>query len=101
MLRAIRPHLVNYYAIMSRADDLSPDHYFAAELARDCRLLSRREAEIAAYLCKRLSAREIATLLLLSPRTVERHTEHIYEKLGVANRRQLLHRLLGRALERH
>jgi DNA-binding NarL/FixJ family response regulator len=68
---------------------------FAAELARESELLSKREAEIAGLLCKRLHAHEIAELLLISARTVETHIQHIYEKLHVNNRIELLHRLIG------
>ncbi len=98
ILAALQPHIVNFFSFMSRRETLSPDHYFAAELARDCRILSRREAEVAVLLCKRLRAREIATVLLISPRTVERHIEHIYEKLDVSDRRGLLVKLLGRPI---
>jgi DNA-binding NarL/FixJ family response regulator len=57
--------------------------------------LSRREAEIAGLLCKRLHVFEIATLLMISKRTVETHVQHIYNKLHVNNRIELLHRLIG------
>jgi DNA-binding CsgD family transcriptional regulator len=100
ILRALRPHIVNYREIMARLDSLSPEHYFASELAQGCRALSRREAAVVAHLCRRLRAREIATMLLISPRTVERHIEHIYEKLQVSNRNQLLKKLLGTDLPR-
>jgi len=43
----------------------------------------------------RLSASEIATRLLISPHTVQRHIANIYEKLDVRNKRDLLLKLLG------
>lgn len=61
-----------------------------------CGCLTPRETEIASLLCKRLTLREIAGRLHLSPRTVESHTLHIYWKLGVRSRRDLLRRLLIR-----
>lgn len=93
---SLRPHLHNLYSIHAKMADLSERHLYAAEPAGDCRLLSKREAEVARLLCQRLSAAEIATRLLISPRTVERHIANIYEKLRVRNRRQLLLELLGR-----
>ena len=49
--------------------------------------LSRREHEILALLGQRLSDKEIAEVLFISPRTVMAHANHIFNKLGVANRR--------------
>jgi predicted ATPase/DNA-binding CsgD family transcriptional regulator len=49
--------------------------------------LSRREREILALLGQRLSDKEIAEVLFISPRTVMAHATHIFNKLGVANRR--------------
>ena len=49
--------------------------------------LTPREVRIATFLCDRISSREIGDRLFISPRTVERHIEHIFAKLG-ANRRQ-------------
>jgi DNA-binding CsgD family transcriptional regulator len=95
ILLALRPHLVNLYSLFKRAEQFPADRIFAAELAGANALLSRREAEIAGLLCRRLHAREIATLLLISRRTVETHVQHIYDKLRVNNRAELLHRLMG------
>jgi DNA-binding CsgD family transcriptional regulator len=49
--------------------------------------LSRREMEILRLLVRRLTDREIASTLFLSPRTVESHVARILDKLGVENRR--------------
>jgi ATP/maltotriose-dependent transcriptional regulator MalT len=48
--------------------------------------LSRRELEVLGLLAKGLSNQEIASDLVLSVRTVERHISTIYEKLGAAGR---------------
>ena len=50
--------------------------------------LSQREHEILALLMQRLSDKEIAEALFISPRTVMTHATHIFAKLGVANRRE-------------
>ncbi|MFI6310074.1 ATP-binding protein [Nocardia fusca] len=49
-------------------------------------LLTPREKEVAALLAEGLSNRAIATKLVLSPRTVEAHVEHILTKLSVGSR---------------
>jgi ATP/maltotriose-dependent transcriptional regulator MalT len=50
--------------------------------------LTDRELEILGLLAKRLSAKEIARQLVISDRTVKRHTANIYQKLGVNSRQQ-------------
>ncbi len=97
LLLALRPHLVNFSAMFRRLESSPESDFYAAELAQDTRLLSRREAEVAALLCRRLRVPEIATRLLISPRTVERHVESIYGKLNVRDRKGLLVRLLRAA----
>lgn len=95
ILGAINPHLNNIHTFLETIAKLEAEQVHAAELARGCRVLSRREAEVAALLCQRLSAAVIATKLLISPRTVERHTANIYEKMRVGSRRELMLKLLG------
>jgi DNA-binding CsgD family transcriptional regulator len=50
--------------------------------------LTRREREILALLCQRLTDPEIAAQLFLSPRTVSKHVGNILGKLGVGSRRE-------------
>jgi non-specific serine/threonine protein kinase len=51
--------------------------------------LTRRERQVADLLAQGLSNREIATGLMISPRTAESHVENILTKLGCTNRTQV------------
>ncbi len=48
--------------------------------------LTAREGEVLSWLSKGKTNRDIAQILGLSPRTVDKHLEQIYAKLGVENR---------------
>jgi predicted ATPase/DNA-binding CsgD family transcriptional regulator len=50
--------------------------------------LSAREAEVLALLAAHHSNREIAESLVVSRRTVERHIDNVYNKIGVHDRRR-------------
>ena len=50
--------------------------------------LTGRELEILVFLAQRLSNKEIASELVISPITVKRHTINIYQKLNVKSRRE-------------
>jgi DNA-binding NarL/FixJ family response regulator len=54
---------------------------FSSELG-----LTTREGEVLSWLSKGKTNRDIAQILGLSPRTVDKHLEQIYAKLGVENR---------------
>ncbi|HEY0219828.1 MAG TPA: response regulator transcription factor [Afipia sp.] len=57
----------------------------AAEFSKQLGLTSR-EGEVLSWLSKGKTNRDIAQILGLSPRTVDKHLEQIYSKLGVENR---------------
>jgi DNA-binding CsgD family transcriptional regulator len=50
--------------------------------------LTRREREVLALLCQRLTDPEIAERLYISPYTASKHVSNVLGKLGVANRRE-------------
>jgi non-specific serine/threonine protein kinase len=50
--------------------------------------LTRREREVLALLCQRLTNAEIADALFISPKTAENHVGNVLSKLGAANRRE-------------
>lgn len=52
--------------------------------------LTRRQAEVLCLLGQDRSPNQIAAELFISPRTVRKHLEHIYARLGVHNRAQAL-----------
>lgn len=52
--------------------------------------LSRREREILPLLAARWTDREIAETLCISYRTVTTHVAHIYDKLGISSRREVV-----------
>ena len=48
--------------------------------------LTRREADVLAWLAEGKANAAIGTILGISARTVDKHLEHIYQKLGVEGR---------------
>jgi DNA-binding CsgD family transcriptional regulator len=48
--------------------------------------LSRREVEVLRLVADGRTSREIAAQLFISARTAEHHVQHVYTKIGVANR---------------
>ena len=56
--------------------------------------LSRRQQEVAHWIREGKTNQEIAAILGISPRTVQKHVEHIFEKLGVETRVAIATRML-------
>ena len=48
--------------------------------------LTRREVEVLTLLAQGMSSKEAARRLVISPKTVANHVEHIYAKIGASNR---------------
>ena len=53
------------------------------------RLLTPREEEILKLIAEGHSGKEIAEMLFISPKTVERHRANLLEKLGMKDRLEL------------
>lgn len=68
---------------VARSDDL-------VEVLLDSYGLTRRETEIVLWLCRGMSAKEIAAELFISSHTVRDHIKAIYEKAGVSSRGELV-----------
>jgi DNA-binding NarL/FixJ family response regulator len=64
--------------------------------ARGMSLLTKRELEVVECVAEGLANREIAQRLRLSKHTVKNYLFHVFDKLGVSNRVELLFLTLGR-----
>ena len=53
-------------------------------------LISSREKEVAFFILKGYQNKEIADIMDISPRTVDKHIENIYKKFNVQNRVELI-----------
>jgi len=70
--------------VLIRINELSPGkdmQQLASRLP-----LTTREAEVLLWISYGKSNGDISTVLSISPRTVQKHLEHVYEKLGVETR---------------
>lgn len=63
---------------------------------RGAERLSPREQEVLELLCQGVKPTNIARILFISQGTANKHIGHIYQKLGVGSRQELLVRLLGK-----
>ena len=96
-LELLRPHLAFLYrhacGVHLRGAPASP--LLPAAPAPVPPELTPREREVLHWLSTGKTDGEIAALLSLSPRTVQKHLEHIYVKLGVETRTAAVTRALG------
>jgi CheY-like chemotaxis protein/DNA-binding CsgD family transcriptional regulator len=58
--------------------------------------LTAREAEVLYWVCKGKTNRDIGDILTLSPKTVTKHLEHVFDKLGVETRTAAANLAMGR-----
>lgn len=78
----VRPHLANLYRLA-----LEVDHGRAPRMPSGASTpLTLREREVLDWLAGGKTNRDIASILGASVRTVEKHLERVYEKLGVETR---------------
>ena len=100
-LEAIRPHLGNLYRLTRkvggpRAAWGVPRTQGVARTLRDRdEHLTAREREVLQWLSGGKTDRDIACILGISPRTVHKHLQRVYEKLGVETRTAAVTRALG------
>jgi DNA-binding CsgD family transcriptional regulator len=109
LLDLLRPHISGAYAhVLHRLDARDRAAALEAELESGRRRfvpdperlrrygLTARESEVIALAGRGLSDREIGDQLVLSTRTVHKHLEHVYEKLGVRTRAEAAAKLRPR-----
>ncbi|HTT13019.1 MAG TPA: helix-turn-helix transcriptional regulator [Burkholderiaceae bacterium] len=92
-LELIRPHLGHLYRLTRALDDArtapAPDRT-TPDLP-----LTAREREVLHWLAGGKTDRDIGEILGISPRTVHKHLQRIYEKLGVETRTAAVMRVLS------
>ena len=98
-LELLRPHLAFMYLHARKADaaptDAAPLPLMQMPPDIGAPGLTQREADVMRWLTCGKTDAEIATLLAISPRTVQKHLEHIYVKLGVETRTAAVMRALA------
>lgn len=82
LLRLVTPHFVQALA----AAEMTTAREQSAVLPLATLGLTKREAEVARWIARGRTNPEIAKILDMAPRTVEKHVENILVKLGVENR---------------
>jgi len=70
--------------VLIRLNELNPRK--DAERLAEMLNLTRREAEVLLWVSYGKSSSDMSEVLQISPRTVQKHLEHVYEKLGVETR---------------
>ena len=82
-------HLLAAFAV-----ELPPRRELAAQYMQLYQItpLTQRELELMDLIALRLTVKEMAGRLVISPNTVKKHVSNIYTKLGVNNRRQAIAR---------
>lgn len=85
LAEVVRPHLANLYRLGVAREGV---RHLPADAPFDpaAALLTAREREVLDWVAAGKTNRDIAAILGASPRTVEKHLERIYEKLGVETR---------------
>ncbi|MDO8719477.1 MAG: LuxR C-terminal-related transcriptional regulator [Polaromonas sp.] len=104
-LELLRPHLAFMYlhacharhackAVAAPKDDTPlPPMQMPPDISAP--VLTQREADVMRWLACGKTDAEIAALLAISPRTVQKHLQHIYVKLGVETRTAAVMRALA------
>jgi DNA-binding CsgD family transcriptional regulator len=93
LAEVVRPHLANLYRLgvaIEKTRELPAD----APFDRAAAPLTSREREVLDWVAAGKTNRDVAAILGASRRTVEKHLERIYEKLGVETRTAAVMRVL-------
>lgn len=74
------------------------EHLESGDVGSDGEVLTPREREVVKLVAEAHTTEQIAELLVISPRTVERHRENILNKLGMRDRVELTRYAIRRGL---
>jgi DNA-binding response OmpR family regulator/DNA-binding CsgD family transcriptional regulator len=74
------------FMLLLQREDSASDDVWSPEILREKLKLTFREAEILMWIARGKTNKEIGIILNSSPRTVNKHLEHVFEKLGVSTR---------------
>ena len=94
-LELIRPHLGDLYRMTRAVDDARAAWGVPPPARPALEGLTGREREVLRWLAGGKTDRDIGDILGISPRTVHKHLQRIYEKLGVETRTAAVVRVLG------
>jgi DNA-binding CsgD family transcriptional regulator len=92
-LEVIRPHLGHLYRLTRALEHAR--HAPAPDRTISDLPLTEREREVLHWLAGGKTDRDIAEILGISPRTVHKHLQRVYEKLGVETRTAAVMRVLN------
>ncbi|MGR9037100.1 MAG: response regulator [Gammaproteobacteria bacterium] len=81
-VRLMECHLPNEYILLLQQESCPWDPQSLKETLK----LTHREAEILMWIARGKTNKEVGIILGSSPRTINKHLEHIFDKLGVATR---------------
>lgn len=88
IMRQLLPHLQMHLSALSDAE--RKDSAARPSLLRKKYSLTGRECEVARYIYRGLSNKEIAETLSISEDTVKKHVYHIFQKLEITSRMQII-----------
>jgi DNA-binding CsgD family transcriptional regulator len=95
LIELIRPHLGDLVRIAQAVDDARAAWGVPSPARFALGRLTEREREVLRWLAGGKTDRDIGIILGISPRTVHKHLQRIYEKLGVETRTAAVVRALS------
>jgi DNA-binding CsgD family transcriptional regulator len=95
LIELIRPHLGDLRRIARAIDDARAAWGVPSPGRTALPCLTGREQEVVRWLAAGKTDRDIGDILGISPRTVHKHLQRIYEKLGVETRTAAVVRAMG------
>lgn len=95
ILKQFIPHLINKMLAIKEGTALASSNIDQPnQVLADKYALSKREIEVIRLVCKGLNNEQIGQALVITTNTVKKHMNHIFSKLQITNRVQIIHLLL-------